>query len=520
MWRQAVVFLLVGALWLGASPAPAGASPTQDRWTESELVDVIVVLEAVEEPGPMAQRAARLTGGDVGLVYEHALRGFTLRVPERLIPLIQLLPGVDYVERDLVMTTLDQDVPTGIERIFATDNPDLRIDGVDDRVDVDVAVIDTGIDLDHPDLNVVDGVTCRSTFFIGATCDGNGDDDQGHGSHVAGTIAALDNDLGVVGVAPGARLHAVKVLDARGSGSTATVIAGIDWVAARADTIEVANMSLGGPGFSQAQYDAIQNAVDQGVAFAVAAGNSSEAAAGSSPAAFDNVLTVSALADFNGSPGGGAPSTCRSDVDDTLADFSNFGSAVDLIAPGVCIRSTVPGGGYDTFSGTSMASPHAAGALALLASVDNPADAGDVAALYADLRARGNQNWSGDVDGEQEPLLDVSTIVPRYEGGPAPDPDPGPDPTPDPDPDPTPDPPPPPAATYSASVESFWFWIRTTVTYDNPAGGSTSGTWSDGSTGGCAIPAGATTCSFTSAWVFFTAQAPAFTADDGTVVGP
>jgi subtilisin family serine protease len=213
---------------------------------------------------------------------------------------------------------------------------------------------------------------------------------------VAGTVAALDNGNGVVGVAPGARLYAVKVLNSQGSGYTSWIVAGIDWVTARASTIEVANMSLGGTGYSAAEYNAIQGAVNAGVAFAVAAGNSDADASGFSPGGFDNVLSVSALADFDGAPGGNGSSTCRSDVDDTLADFSNWGSPVDIAAPGVCILSTYPleKGSYGTISGTSMASPHVAGALALLASSSNPANATDVAALYATIRTTGNYSWT------------------------------------------------------------------------------------------------------------------------------
>jgi subtilisin len=134
-------------------------------------------------------------------------------------------------------------------------------------VDVDVAVIDTGIDLQHPDLNVGGSVNCIGVHFFAQMyrrC--RGDDDHYHGTHVAGTIGAFDNDFGVVGVAPGARLWAVKVLDKRGSCPSSWIIAGIDWVAANAATIEVANMSLGGSGFNQAEYNAIQGAVNKGVA--------------------------------------------------------------------------------------------------------------------------------------------------------------------------------------------------------------------------------------------------------------
>jgi subtilisin len=160
------------------------------------------------------------------------------------------------------------------------------------------------------------------------------------------------------------------------------------------------------------------------VAFAVAAGNSNDNASKYSPAAFDNVLTVSALADFDGAEGGTGSLTCRNDQDDTLADFSNWGSAVDIAAPGVCILSTFPleQGEYGTISGTSMASPHAAGALALLASSDKPANATDVNALYDSVITAGNFNWTDDSgDGILEPLLDVSglnpVLVPGSGGG-------------------------------------------------------------------------------------------------------
>jgi hypothetical protein len=147
----------------------------------------------------------------------------------------------------------------------------------------------------------------------------------------------------------------------------------------------------------------------------VAAGNDDADANNYSPGGFDNVLSVSALADFNGLPGGGGAPTCRADQDDTLADFSNWGAEIDVAAPGVCILSTYPieQGEYGTISGTSMASPHAAGALALLASANNPANATDVYNLYNQVKAAGNYNWTDDSgDGIQEPLLDVSTFTP------------------------------------------------------------------------------------------------------------
>jgi subtilisin len=372
----------------------------------------VVVLRDGARAAGLAQELVAAHGGQLGFVYQNALQGFSATLTPQAAAALGRNPNVAYVEVDGERSIVAQTVPTGIERIFADTNSEVDIDGSDDfRVDVDVAIIDTGIDFEHPDLNVVGGVNCSGGSPFNANCSTGGDDDHYHGTHVAGTVAAIDNGEGVVGVAPGARLHAVKVLNSNGSGYTSWIVAGIDWVAANSATIEVANMSLGGSGFSQAEYDAIQGAVDNGVAFAVAAGNSDADANDFSPAAFDNVLTVSALADFDGDPGGLGSPTCRTDQDDTLADFSNWGSAVDIAAPGVCILSTFPieDGGYGTISGTSMASPHAAGALALLASVDNPGSATDVFSLYDKVKAEGNFNWTDDSgDGIKEPLLDVS----------------------------------------------------------------------------------------------------------------
>jgi subtilisin family serine protease len=402
-------FSVLVSLLLGLGmPSGASATPAGDSY--------IVVFKDGVEPISAARGLAKAYGLQAGFVYQHALRGMSAIVPAGRLNALQHDPRVAYVEADMLHTIDAQTVPTGISRIFAPGNGNIDIDGADDyRVDVDVAVIDTGVDFQHPDLNVVGGVNCYSWIPWSSTCRSGGDDDHYHGTHVAGTIGALDNGMGVVGVAPGARIWAVKVLSSSGSGYSSQIIAGIDWVAANAGTIEVANMSLGGAGFSQAEYDAIQGAVNAGVAFAVAAGNEAADANNYSPGGFDNVLSVSALADFDGLPGALGASTCRPDEDDTLADFSNWGPEIDVAAPGVCILSTYPieQGEYGTISGTSMASPHAAGALALLASANNPNNAAGVYSLYDQVKAAGNYNWTDDSgDGIQEPLLDVSTFAP------------------------------------------------------------------------------------------------------------
>jgi len=343
--------------------------------------------------------------------YKHALHGFSADLDSRQLAALWADPRVAFIEANqkIWSITQAQTVPTGIGRSFASSNPNLDIDGVDDlRVNVDVAVIDTGV-YAHPDLVVAGHVNCAGGSPSKSSCKAGGTDGNGHGTHVAGSIGAKDNGIGVVGVAPGARIWGVRVLGNSGSGYTSWIIAGINWVTANAGTIEVANMSLGGAGTSAAQDLAITNSINAGVVYVVAAGNDDMNASGFTPANHPKVLTVSALADFNGLAGGGAASTCRADVDDTLADFSNWGSMVEIAAPGVCILSTWNNGGYNTISGTSMASPHMAGAAALLASRNNPNNGTDVQNIINTLVNAGNLNWTDDSgDGIKERLMDVS----------------------------------------------------------------------------------------------------------------
>lgn len=395
----------------GLTPALAGPSDRSERGGE-QLADYIVVLHDTAAPRRASRRHAERFEMSVGHVYTSALKGYSARMPVRAARALEAAKGVQSVQADREVRTTAQTTPTGIRRVLATQSPTAGIDGVDDRVDVDVAVIDTGVQLDHPDLNVYrpGAKACGLLNF-------NANDSQGHGTHVAGTIGALDNGTGVVGVAPGARIWPVRVLNALGSGSTSDVICGIDFVAANADRIEVANMSLGGAGTDRgscgagrdAMHQAICTAVDAGVTFVVAAGNESADAATSTPAAYDEVITVSALADFDGLPGGAGQPTCRTDQDDTFASFSNYGADVDIIAPGVCILSTWLRGGYNTISGTSMAAPHVAGGAALYLARNPGASPAQVRSA---LVAAGSGDWdaSDDPDNVKEPLLDVSTF--------------------------------------------------------------------------------------------------------------
>ena len=387
------------ALVLPLLASPAAASSGKKGY--------IVVYHPGTDPDLASVNLASTYSADVVTVYRHALRGSFVRANAQQIEQIAADPDVAFIEANQEWSVDAQTIATGLSRAFAPANSNLAINGVHDfTVDADVAVLDTGIDLDHPDLHVVSAINCTLSGPYEGTCDGIKDDGHGHGSHVAGIIGALDNNIGVVGIAPGVRLWAVKVLTNYGTGTTAQIIAGIDYVAAHADAIEVANMSLGGTGESIAMDLAVSNAVEAGVTFVLSAGNRAIDVNNYHPGGNPDAITVSALADFDGLPGGLAAPTCYTDIDDTRANFSNYGAGVDIAAPGVCIYSTYMDGGYATMSGTSMSAPYVTGAAALLASTNLYATPADIKAA---LTANGNYNWVDDSpDGIQEPLLDVS----------------------------------------------------------------------------------------------------------------
>jgi subtilisin family serine protease len=369
--RRLVILACTGMLWwTSVAPAASGGEVVAPVGQPDRQRVIVVFKDAVTDPDTEAHELSRQFDARPEFVYRHALKGFVVEVPPQALPALARNPLVASVELDQVAHIAAQTLPTGIDRIEADQNPNPDIDGIDDlRIEVDIAVLDTGIDLDHPDLNITTTRATNCTVFPclnGTDDDGNtGDDGNGHGTHVAGSAAALDNGIGPVGVAPGARLWSVKVLDNAGNGALSWIIAGIDWVTARADRIEVANMSLGCECPSLAMNTAITNSVAAGVVYTIAAGNFAKDASTFHPAAHPDVITVSALADFDGKAGGAAAHTCRVDEDDTLANFSNFGPLVEIAAPGVCIYSTWKNGGYNTINGTSMASPHTAGAAGL-----------------------------------------------------------------------------------------------------------------------------------------------------------
>ena len=379
--------------------------------------DSVVDVDAVENDILARSRGSRLDS------YRYALHGFSAQFSEADLALVQSDPRVAFVSEDREVsiarhTSLSsqavssqvQTLPTGVNRINAENK-------INKGAGVHVAVIDTGIQTNHPDLkaNIVGGKNCSSGSSYN---DGNG-----HGTHVAGTIAAVNNNSGVVGIAPEAKLWAVRVLNNAGSGTWSSVICGIDFVTSKAPAnggpITVANLSLGGGGISDnncgntnndALHKAICRARDAGVTIVVAAGNSGANTSGAVPAGYDDaVITVSALADSDGQLGGLGAGTSYG-ADDTFASFSNFGSAVDIGAPGVAIYSTWTKSGYKSISGTSMASPHVAGAAALYIAKNAGASwtqVRDALVATAEVLGAGHTDPSGR---HGEPVLRADTL--------------------------------------------------------------------------------------------------------------
>jgi subtilisin family serine protease len=347
-----------------------------------------------------------------GHIYRRALNGFAAPVTPEITKRLKQDRRIVAVESDGRVALSAHVVPTGIARMNITNFPVAHINGGDHRIAVDVAVIDSGIQTNHPDLNVVQAVTFTASGVV--------EDTLGHGTHVAGIVGALDNDIGVVGVAPGVRLWSVKTFDT-GDSAWSTIIAGMDYVAANADKIAVVNASFatdGSPSPSDAIHQAVSNIVSQGVVFVAAAGNSTIDLSGSDlifgtqddvlPAGLPEVMAVSAM----------------NPVNDTIANFSNFnyitrtnsfvlspGAAIDLAAPGVDIYSTWVGSEYALDSGTSMAAPHVAGLVALYIAANGRAhSAQDVYRIRQAIvdnslpQSQWHTNNAHDPDGHPEPL--------------------------------------------------------------------------------------------------------------------
>jgi subtilisin len=249
-------------------------------------------------------------------------------------------PNIAFIEEDGKVEAIGQTTPWGIPHIKADS---VQASGVTGS-GVKVAILDTGIDGNHEDLNVLGGASFISSE-PNALQDGNG-----HGTHVAGTVAGLNNTLGVLGVAPAADLYAVKVLDSSGSGSFSGIVQGIEW--AIENDMDVINMSLGASSGSTTLQQVCDLAYNSGIVVVAAAGNSGTKGKRNTigyPAKYASVIAVGAV-----------------DSSNNRASFSSVGSELEVMAPGVNILSSVPGNGYDSYNGTSMASPHVAGAAALI----------------------------------------------------------------------------------------------------------------------------------------------------------
>ena len=412
--------LVPGALD-GSVPVRAGEIDASDRW--------IVVMRAGTGLSPASSLAiAGARASALGIrqdrVFNASIRGYAARLTNAQLALLRADARVEEVVPDDIVSLTGETVPTGVRRVNGLHSPIAQIDGNDTRVNADVAIVDTGIDPHHVDLNVAGGYSC-STSSPTAYFDPNG-----HGTHVAGTVGALDNGYGVVGVAPGVRLWAVRILDSVGNGLLSWYVCGLDWIAAQKDPtdptrplIEAVNMSVQKSGHDDhncgytngdVMHRAVCRVVNAGITVVAAAGNNRQNVANWIPAAYSEVITVSALADTDGKPGGRGGNACNSwggyDKDDTFADFSNYGAGVDIIAPGKCILSTLPGNQYGVKSGTSMATPLVTGAAALYKSSRPNATPAQVKAA---LIAMGSHDWntSTDPDKWHEPLLDVSWIV-------------------------------------------------------------------------------------------------------------
>jgi subtilisin family serine protease len=343
----------VFASMLAATLLIAGVALTQTQPAADDAADhyIVVLEDDVESPSQVAHGIEQRQDVEVGFVYTNALEGFSATIPDERLDEVRANPQVDYVERDTTVHTTVRTLPWGIDKIGADESSTAAGNGSGAVSNVNAYIIDTGIDTTNRDLNVVDHVN-----FHG----GRNIDCDGHGTHVAGIVAAKDDDRGVVGVAPGAPLTGVKVLGCNGSGTGRAVIEGIDWVTANADKPAIANVSLTGRA-NRALDKAVRRSAASGVFYSVSAGNRGKHACDYSP-------PRAGAGENNGIVTTAAVNDSRQEV-----RWSNYGSCVDLWAPGTQILSTQLGGGTTTMSGTSQAAPHVGGTAALYLSNSNNA---------------------------------------------------------------------------------------------------------------------------------------------------
>jgi subtilisin family serine protease len=374
--RKAVLLLslMVAATlcWAGGVVLAQESAPLAPERAPAQSVIpgqyIVVLEEEARDPTAVAREHAQRHGAQILYTYQRALKGYTARIPVQRLDEVLAEERVDYVERDGAVTIAAQRLPWGIDRIDTDISSTRAGDGQGKITNVNAYIIDTGIDKAHRDLNVVNHVN----FTKGKNTDCNG-----HGTHIAGTVAAEDNERGVVGVAPGAPLTGVKVLGCRGRGTVSGVIEGVDWVTANADRPAIANMSLVGEA-SVALDSAVVKSAASGIFYAVASGNDGADACNYSPAR------------AGAGTSNGIVTTAATNKSDAEPSWSNNGPCVDLWAPGTRILSTKKDGGKATKSGTSMASAHVGGGAALYLSSHTSASPATIeSALKTDATSTG-----------------------------------------------------------------------------------------------------------------------------------
>lgn len=366
--RRFSIMLLI--LIMGVSTLLSGAA---SAGIGTEKVKVIIAFH--EQPGPAEEAMIRAFGGSVKFTY-NIVPAIAATVPQAALEGLSRNPKVKLIEADVEIHALGETLPWGVDRIDA----ELVHKAGNIGEGIKVAVIDSGVDYTHDDL---EGLVVGGYDFVNN--DHDPFDDNGHGTHVAGTIAAVNNEIGVIGVAPGVDIYALKVLDASGSGSFSNIIAALNWCVLNG--IKVTNNSYGSsvdPGITV--QEAFNNSYGKGILHIASAGNSGKANGRGDnvgfPAQYDSVMAVAAT-----------------DSNDARAYFSSTGPDVEIAAPGVAILSTVPGGGYESWSGTSMASPHVAGVAALVmasnSGISNVAVRERLVSTAEDLGVTGRDTWFG-----------------------------------------------------------------------------------------------------------------------------
>jgi subtilisin family serine protease len=460
-WASALVLAATAC----TSAFAAASQPIPGRY-------IITFKDSVTDASGESARTVGALGGRLHHAYSHAFKGFAATLPDAAIAQLARNPNVARIEQDQTVSidSTEMNATWGLDRIDQVDRPlDTLYNYTGTGAGVYAFIIDTGILSNHVEFGgrVIAGATAIS--------DGNGTNDcNGHGTHVSGTVGGA-----TYGVAKQVTLVPVRVLDCSGSGTTSGVIAGIDWVAGSALRPAVANMSLGG-GFSSSLNSAVANAVSKGVTFAVAAGNSSADACTSSPSSEPSAITVGATTNL-----------------DARASYSNYGTCVDIFAPGSSITSAwnTSTTATNTISGTSMATPHVTGVAALLTQANPGATPAAITALMLNGASLNKVSSAG--TGSPNRLL--YSLV----GGTAT---------------------PPPASTIavsslsgSATRQNFRFWrAQVSVAIRDVASGSpvanvtVTGSFSPGSTGSCVT--GATgTCTVASGTLGASSTATVFT---------